>query len=66
MTATYLGSSDWELKFDSRKRVVLSENEMQQIVEQYEAMVYRDCHDDVEVETEDERRFRESITRGQV
>ena len=63
MTATYLGSGEWNLQFDN-KTIQLSEQQMEEIVEQYEDMVYRECHDDIHEETEHGRKLKEAIKRN--
>jgi hypothetical protein len=40
MTARYLGSEEWELFFDDRKRVVLSTHNIEELVEQSEDILY--------------------------
>ena len=43
MTYTYVGSSFWRLKFDSKKTIVLDEKEIREIVEASNKMFNTTC-----------------------
>lgn len=40
LKATYIGSHNWSLEFDSKTEVILSSKEILEIVEQHEEILY--------------------------